>query len=457
MLYGTDNETRTWQNQIWCALPDTAREVLGEIWRAELAGGKKDRLTRAYIGRVEDVATPIILKEILVLLEENPALPHQILEDLLKSVLRYGDPEVLRPLVPIALGNNRVRGEKRTLWLAVAALFCPEDYAQKLDQRLSTSSFGAWTALGIFTAGGDTCINGLKSIPHLYMAISILGKYFSNVSMPVGEHTGVEHQQWDAARSIRALIDTLAGLATEEAAQAFETLITDPELREWRDHLRHSQAIQTANLRDTQFTRPSPQDVCNLLLGGPPASRKDFQALIADIVDEIAAQIRGDNANMWKSFWTLAGRGNLDRPKTETDSRDAMLPWIDPYLTSRGITREPEGAAADQKRVDIRLTCVRIGTLPIEIKRDDNAELWTAMTDQLLGLYANDPRTGGYGIYLVLWHGKDGNGCNSPPKELGINKPQTPMELQAALDKLKPDTRFVVRVIDVSKPHNKEV
>ena len=111
-----------------------------------------------------------------------------------------------------------------------------------------------------------------------------------------------------------------------------------------------------------------------------------------DILDDIAAAIHGDNANLWKSFWTLAGRGKLDKPKIENDSRDAMLPLIRPYLRSRGITIEPEGAAADQKRVDIRLTSAGIETLPIEVKRDENAELWTAMKDQLLELYANDPK-----------------------------------------------------------------
>ena len=88
---------------------------------------------------------------------------------------------------------------------------------------------------------------------------------------------------------------------------------------------------------------------------------KDFERILAgrcvkQFVICLAAAIRGDNANLWKSFWILAGKGKLDKPKIENDSRDAMLPWIRPYLSSRGITIEPEGAAADQKRVDIRLT-----------------------------------------------------------------------------------------------------
>jgi len=330
----------------------------------------------------------------------------------------------------------------------------PDDYTHKLDRKLPSSSRDVWATHGILSAGAGALMYGLESVPQLQMSISILGKYFNNVPLFIGERVRGPWDTEDAARSIRGLIDALAGLATEEAAKAFETLIADPALHEWHDHLRHSQDIQAKNLRDTQFKRPSAQDVCTILAGGAPAGMEDFQVLAVDILDDIAADIRGNNANMWKSFWTHAGRGKLDKPKIENDSRDTMLPWIRPYLSSGSITIEPEGAAADQKRVDIRLTSAGTGTLPIEVKRDQNDELWTAMRDQLLERYTNDPKTGGYGIYLVIWHGKGGNGCKTPPKKLGIDTPTTAMELQAALEAIKPDPRFVVRVIDVSKPHD---
>ncbi|MCH7692857.1 MAG: hypothetical protein IID50_05375 [Proteobacteria bacterium] len=454
LVHSQGGQTRTWDKKIMIEHHGLAREVLAEIWRAQLAGGKKEHLNGTYVGRTEDISTPIILSAIPILLHENPALPPRILGDLLNVILHHGDAEVLRPLAPMALADRRVRGEARTLWLAVAALLSPDDYTHKLDRNLPSSSRDVWATHGILTAGAGTLMYGLESVPQLQMSISILGKYFNNVPLFIGERVRGPWDTEDAARSIRGLIDALAGLATEEAAKAFETLIADPALHEWHHHLRHSQAIQAKNLRDTQFKRPSAQDVCTLLGGGAPAGMEDFQVLAVDILDDIAADIRGNNANMWKSFWTHAGRGKLDKPKIENDSRDAMLPWIRPYLSARGITIEPEGAAADQKRVDIRLTSAGTGTLPIEVKRNQNDELWTAMRDQLLERYTDDPSTGGYGIYLVIWSGKGGNGCKSPPKELGIDTPKTAMELQAALEAIKPDPRFVVRVIDVSRPHD---
>ena len=453
LVHSVGSESRSWDQTIMAEHPGLAREVLAEIWRAQLAGGKKEHLDGAYVGRTEDISTPIILSEIPILLSENPALPPRILENFLIIVLRHGDTEVLRPLTPMALADRRVRSEARIFWLAVATLLSPDDHVHKLDREISLNVRHLWAAHGILTAGASTLMHGQESAPQLHMTISILGKRLNNIPFLTGPRTARGWGVEDAAQSIRGLIDTLAGLPSEEAARAFETLIADRALHEWHAHLRHGQAIQAKNLRDAQFDRPSAQKICALLGGGAPTNMKDFQALALDILNDIAAAIRGDNANLWKSFWILAGRGNLDKPKIENDSRDAMLPWIRPYLSSRAITIEPESAAADNKRVDIRLTSAGVGTLPIEVKRDDNTEMWTAMRDQLLVRYANDPNTGGYGIYLVIWHGKGGNGCKPPPKELGIDKPTSAIELQTALEGLKPDARFVVRAIDVSKPH----
>ena len=110
--------------------------------------------------------------------------------------------------------------------------------------------------------------------------------------------------------------------------------------------------------------------VSALILGGTHAAPLPHLVTEAPSLDDIAAEIRGDNANMWRSSWDPEARGRLGKPGIETDSLNATLPWIRDRLRSRGITVEPE--AADQKRVDIRLTRDGVGTLPIEIKRTDN-------------------------------------------------------------------------------------
>lgn len=453
LIHGRDSEVRPWNREIMTSRPDLAREVLAKVWRTELVCGKTEYLTGSYIGDVLEFSAPLILCEIPALLGENPALPQKILEDLLKAILRYGTAEDLWPLAPKALAEKKVSGEGRTLWLAIAALLSPTEFEKQLEQRVRLSSGNLRAVFNILAAGGGALMNGLKSAPQLEMTLSILGKYFNNVHRH--ESAGFIDPEGDeeVALSLRGLIDRLAGLPTSEAADAFARLIADPSQHEWHEHLRHGQSIQAKNLRDAQFEPPSAQAVSALLSARAPASIEDLQALAVDILDECAAFIRGDNADPWKSFWILAKGGKLDSPKVENDCRNVMLPWIRQYLSPRGITVEPEAAAADLKRVDIRLTSTDVGTLPIEVKRDEHNDLWTAMPDQLLKLYANDPKAKGHAIYLVIWFGKDGNGCTAPPEPLGIEKPKTADELQIALEAIKPDPRFSVRVIDVSKPH----
>ena len=110
---------------------------------------------------------------------------------------------------------------------------------------------------GNLTIGAGALLSGRQNIPQLGMSISVLGKYFNNEPVFIGEGRSGFRDKEDATRSIRGLIDTSAGLATEDATQAFETLISDPAVREWHDHLLHSQVIHSRNLQDAQFDRQS--------------------------------------------------------------------------------------------------------------------------------------------------------------------------------------------------------
>jgi hypothetical protein len=89
--------------------------------------------------------------------------------------------------------------------------------------------------------------------------------------------------------------------------------------------------------------------------------------------------------------------------------------------------------------------------LPIEIKRDSNESLWSALRKQLIGQYAIAPRANGHGIYLVLWFG--GKGMPGATDE--GKKPRSPEELRTRLEaQLDPTERqrIFVRVLDVSWP-----
>lgn len=120
-------------------------------------------------------------------------------------------------------------------------------------------------------------------------------------------------------------------------------------------------------------------------------------------------------------------------------------------LDPLGIECQPEVDYVNDKRADIRLSYQTRFGHPIEIKRDSNDSLWSALRDQLIGQYAIEPRAYGYGIYLVLWFGGEG----MPRATDGDKKPRSPEELRIRLEtQLDPLERqcIFIRVLDVSWP-----
>ena len=98
-------------------------------------------------------------------------------------------------------------------------------------------------------------------------------------------------------------------------------------------------------------------------------------------------------------------------------------------------------------RPDISVS-IRDHRVPIEVKRNDNRDLWRAAKTQLIAKYTIDPETSGHGIYVVLWFGRDRTQL-SPTG----TRPATPAELQDQLESTMTDDErrnVYVIVIDVA-------
>lgn len=127
-----------------------------------------------------------------------------------------------------------------------------------------------------------------------------------------------------------------------------------------------------------------------------------------------------------------------------------MLTRLRLYLTPLGVDCQPEGDYSNDKRADLRLSYRNEFELPVEIKRDDNAKLWSALHKQLIGQYTVAPKASEYGIYLVLWFG----GTDQAAVEDGGKKPtyrRVRLRLEAQLN-LEERRQVFVRVLDVSWP-----
>ena len=247
---------------------------------------------------------------------------------------------------------------------------------------------------------------------------------------------------------VRALINRLGAMLTAEAAQEIERLLEQPTLRKLKPALESVRYQQKIHQRENQFRFRSPRKVARILANQAPISAADLAALALDHLDDIARDIRQDNDDGFRAFWTET---KPNKPKKENSCRDALLTRLQARLTLLDIDCQPEGDYANDKRADIRLSYHAEFELPIEIKRDSNKSLWTSLREQLIEQYSIAPRADQHGIYLVLWFGGEG----MPRPTDGGKKPRSPDELQIRLEaQLSPieRLRIFVRVLDVSWP-----
>ncbi len=184
-----------------------------------------------------------------------------------------------------------------------------------------------------------------------------------------------------------------------------------------------------------------------------PASAADLAALALDHLRDIARNIRNDNTNDYKQYWSYGeGNKNLDKPKPENDCRDALLSDLRERLGKLDIDAQPEGYYAESQRADIKISFGGTNgfNVPIEIKKDSHADLWRAIHEQLIPKYVRDPGADGHGIYLAFWFG----GKGMPPPTDG-KKLRSAAELEYCLRMtLTPEEshRIQVCVIDCALP-----
>jgi hypothetical protein len=155
-----------------------------------------------------------------------------------------------------------------------------------------------------------------------------------------------------------------------------------------------------------------------------------------------------------KDTVTTPKHGKIEQPGHEEYCRDRLVELLRPRLFPLGISGEPEGHMAADKRADIVLYYGVNLKLPIEVKKHTHKELWTACEHQLERLYARDPNASGFGIYLVLWFGDESGGkLPSPPS--GVGRPDNAVALEEALQSLIPEEKrycLDAIVLDLTPP-----
>ena len=148
-------------------------------------------------------------------------------------------------------------------------------------------------------------------------------------------------------------------------------------------------------------------------------------------------------------------RETRQEPGPENSCRDVLLSDLKMQLPE-GVDAQPEGQYANDNRADIRIAYQAQGfEIPVEVKKNTSPDLWGAPRDQLIAKYTLEPATGGHGIYLVLWFGKDHAQPTPPSGAPPANAQELKARLQATLTH-EETRKITVCVTDVSSPGGRE-
>lgn len=451
LTYGANN-TPDWFTHLVESRPELVAEVLvayaSVTWKA-----RKDYVDSIYplahepkYGEVARLAVPALLER-FPLRARTGQLNH--LERLLKAGLRYVLPQ-LPALVERRVAIKSLDAAQKVYWLTCGMLLDSERYESMLwhyvGNSMSRANYvSAFLSEQFGESGGNYRLSAYSTArliellaPHAELDWSRGGSWVTD-AMRRGDH-------------LRALVTRLGSLGTAEAEKEIERLLALPALAKLKLRLENSRHQSRLIRREGTFSFPSLAGVVGVLANRAPASVSDLAALVLDHLDGIACDIRQENVDLFRQFWTETEE---NAPKPENSCRDVLLDKLKSRLAPFCVDCVPEVDYFNDKRADIRIAYRNDFELPIEIKRESNSSLWTALHKQLIGQYAIAPNTGGRGVYLVLWFGKD----DLPASRDGGKKPKTPQELRARLEAtLDPEerTRIFVRVLDVSWPGGRQ-
>ncbi len=456
-----------WLEQWFLEDPELVLDVLGQCAILEVRSGKEfvpciDLLnglatthsTNPSFDSHEDLTHTARLRLLEAVPVRGPNKQLRLIDSLLAETMGHSDPKALREIARKKLSRASMNIGQRIRWIAVDALTSPEPDLGGLKQQICEKDNetrvrhlaeflqrNAWQDdMRHSVLANMRCPNALRD------AIEILGTWFPPVRW--GE-SGIITIGMDMSDLMVSIIEQLGTVAGDETDRAFKDLTDDSRLERWHDYIRLAHERQRVISRDASYSHPSIDEAQHTLSHSTPANAADLAALLQVRLADISDNLRGGNENSWRVYWNEDEHRSPSEPKHEESCRDALLADLKARLPDE-VDASPEGRYAADSRADIRVSCHGFN-VPIEIKKNSNPDLWTALRKQLISKYTTDPATSGYGIYLVLWFGPEAT--KTPTNG---TRPDTPEALQQSLQQeLTADEsrKISVIVLDATKPN----
>ena len=356
----------------------------------------------------------------------------------LKAALTSCDWSAVGRVIEERLGQDGQPAGERGCWLVAGYLVAPERFRDDLLGLAEDEDRLKW--LGRFVAAGRFP----KDLTRRFAA----GDFEPLVAV-LGTTLRIHGLPERAYRATSEMIAALAADASADATEALEALRTIPDAELWSPAITDATERQARKRREREYRHSDIRTVVATLDNGPPANAGDLAALVFDELKDLSLKIRDGNTSDWLQHWNVDSYNRATTPKPEDGSRKAILSDLQDRLGRWGIDAAPEGVYAKDKRSDIRVSFAGFN-VPVEIKRSCHDDPWTAVHNQLIAKYTQDPGAGGYGIYLVFWFG-DTEKC--PPTKCSGRTPEMAEDVKWwILKSLNDQERSLISVcvVDVS-------
>ena len=440
-----------WYVKLLSMHPDAVADVQLRFTLVEL------KHKREYINKLFELTndrehTVVASRIILPLLSAFPTRCRtkqlDVLHSLLRGAIQHADRKSLQELISEKTSRKSMNVAQRARWLAAGLVTSPEEYRTMAEEFAVNSDYRSRHLAAFFdwrTDFRDENPNYME-IATAGVVVGMIGRHFGPDLLNV---SGWSTPEMNASHLARNLIDQIAASTSARAGETLDALMADEKLSKWRHTLVSSRDSQRVNRRNALYIHPTPERVANTLSGGSPSNPGDLVFLLLDKLESLSREIRRGNTDDWRQYWNEDSRGRPVCPKHEDHCRDALLSDIRKILPI-GVVAQREGQYANNKRSDIRASYGSEFNVPVEAKKNNHRDLWTAIHDQLIERYTGDPDTGGYGIYLVFWFGPEFT--QPPPRG---KRPESTSELKLRLEQtLSAEQRhkITICVVDVARP-----
>ncbi|WP_138935337.1 NACHT domain-containing protein [Roseovarius arcticus] len=365
---------------------------------------------------------------------------------ILKAAVRFVDRSEIADLVETRIQKNEwASDEHRRAWHAAAFALDFSRFHSALVSFADDSDEHLWAFKAIVSNRRTEEHTSLQlSVEQLHFLVDRFALRWPVVSPPSSGWSG-SHNGWDATNWIHGLINLISDRKTKDAIAKLRDLADSGRMGDYQNHVLHALANARRAFAETHHSTATLGDVRSVLLSGKPTNVSDLQILFLEALEIYQTRIRTGQTDTYLTYW------EGDKPHIENYCRDRLLDGLEQPLENYGVRVHKEGAMANETRVDLLLTCDDFD-LPVEIKRQWHANVWSAASEQLEA-YSENYRTDGTGVYLVIWHGPV-VGKTIPKPSVG-ERPNDAEEMLEALSKNQPrelSSATKIVVLDVSKP-----